>query len=186
MGWGIVAGAAISYLASGDEPREQKMSGPEKMVLDSSVSGYKNAVSRQQGLINPLLDSTKKDVTPLLTSQARAASANFVDDNISKAKTPFDVAKVYSKANNNLTSATNTATNLARGNKFARGINVASMGKGFGASSTNSLLSLTDIANQRSRIDQNESINDMERQGSAVRQLAAYVGDRYSGAFAGD
>ncbi|MCP3670115.1 MAG: hypothetical protein GY814_06705, partial [Gammaproteobacteria bacterium] len=92
---------------------------------------------------------------------------------------------VYSKANDNLTSATNTATNLARGNKFARGINAASMGKGFGASSTNSLLSLTDIANQRSRIDQNNSINDMEQQGSAFRRLAGYAGDRFSGSLSG-
>ncbi len=188
MGW-IAAGVAIvgAYLGNKgtDEPDEQAIGEAETQARKSSIEGYKSAVDRQKGLISPLLDSTKKDVTPLLTSQARAASANFVDGNISKAKTPFDVAKIYSKANDNLTSATNTATNLARGNKFARGINAASMGKGFGASSSNSLMSLTDIANQRSRIDQNNSLRDSAAQGSAFRRLAGYAGDRYSGSLSG-
>ncbi|MCP4279765.1 MAG: hypothetical protein GY776_07120 [Alteromonas sp.] len=188
MGWGIVAaviGGALLGNKGTKKPKERKMGEAEKTVMDTATSGYAGAVAQQKKLINPLLDSTKKDVTSLLTSQARGASANFINDNISRAKTPFDVANIYAKTNENLTSAANTATSLARGNKFARGINAVSMGKGFGASSTNSLMSLTDIANQRSRIEQNNSLNDMARQGTAFRKLAGLAGDRFSGALSG-
>ncbi len=188
MGW-IAAAAVIGGALIGNKgtkkQEERKMGEAEKTALNTAVSGYTDAVARQKKLINPLLESTQKDVTPLLTSQARGASAKFTNDNVSKAKTPFDVADIYSKTNKNLTSAIDTATNLARGNKFARGINATSMGKGFGASSTNSLMSLTQIANQRSRIDQNNSLNEMAQQGAAFRKLAGYTGDRFSGSLSG-
>ncbi len=189
MGWmiaaAVIGGALIGNKSTG-KPEERKMSAAEKATMKSATEGYSDSVARQKELINPLLDSTKRDVTPMLVSQSRAPSAQFVKDNIDKAKTPFDVAQVYSKANNNSNPAQNTAENLARGDKFARGINAASMGKGFGAASTNSLLSLTQIANDQSRRDQNSSLSDMTNNSRAFRQLAGYAGDRFSGSLQGD